>query len=1066
MAQKGSIVHSLSASDGLKAATEWAGKQLQATEVLVVGATKTAADEFARGLSPLGSLGIHCFSFSQLATELAVLRLAELGLAPLSRLGEEAVAARITYRLNQANELVYFTPVAHMAGFASALASAISELRLDGIRPGNLNGGSDAVQDIRRLLAAYERELEDHALADSAMILQLATTTAKSGTHRLLGLPTILLDVPLRSSAHAAFLSTLAAHCPSALALTHSNDSVSISALEAALGVRAEPIRADRSARALDHVSQYLFSTERPPKHDYDSTVELFSAPGEGLEAVEIARRIRLQADEGVSFDHVAVLLRSPERYQPLIEEALRRAGIPAYFSRGSARPDTAGRAFLALLACAAERCSASRFAEYLSLGQTPPVDASGAPERREPRFVPPINEVFSSTPTGTPNEDPAASETIATPIAWERLLVDAAVVGGRDRWFRRLRGLEQEFRLQLSALKEGDASERERIERQSERLQNLERFALPLIEMLHALPKSARWSQWLEHLRLFAARALRQPESVLALLNELEPMAEVGPVGIDEVSGVLAEHLRFLRREPPHRRHGRVFIGTIEEARARSFDVVFLPGLAEGLFPRRHFEDPLLLDDIRRSLSQGLPRREDRVAEERLLLHTAVAAARNRLVASYPSLDLAQGRPRVPSFYALEIARTIEGAVPELGGFERRTTANAEARLIWPAPEDISRAIDDAEYDLAWHSAHSRERGSGAYLLAANAALGRSLRARYRRWEKPWSSADGCLNADTGAKAILQSKQLERHAFSPSALQQFAACPYRFYLYGIYGLRPREEAVPLEQMDPLTRGALFHAVQFEFFRAWQHSRNAPINELLEILDRTLDSVAAEYGEKLAPAIPRVWASEIEDLRTDLKGWLQLWLGTVNEWEPIHFELGFGLPTNRDRHDPASHPELVALDSGVLVRGSIDLVERHRTRGVLRVTDHKTGKAPERTPVFVGGGSVLQPGLYGLAAEKLLNSATESSRLYYCTQRGGFTPIGIDLDSTTRKWFDHAIGLIGRAIEDVCLPAAPQEGACDFCDYHLVCGPYEEIRVKQWKDKAALDNLQQLRNIA
>src|SRR5262249_49497621 len=144
---------------------------------------------------------------------------------------------------------------------------------------------------------------------------------------------------------------------------------------------------------------------------------------------------------------------------------------------------------------------------------------------------------------------------------------------------------------------------------------------------------------------------------------------------------------LRFLRRERSGRRYGRVFIGSIDECRGRNFDVVFLPGLAEGLFPSRTFEDPLLLDEARRPVSESLARREDRVADERLLLHVAVAAARRRLVASYPSMEIAQGRPRVPSFYAFEIARAIEGRVPALRGFENRTSANAEARLAWPAP-------------------------------------------------------------------------------------------------------------------------------------------------------------------------------------------------------------------------------------------------------------------------------------------------------------------------------------------------------------------------------------------
>ena len=53
--------------------------------------------------------------------------------------------------------------------------------------------------------------------------------------------------------------------------------------------------------------------------------------------------------------------------------------GTPAWFARGTSRPDPAGRAFLALLDCAVEGLSARRFAEYLSLGQVPPLFSFGA---------------------------------------------------------------------------------------------------------------------------------------------------------------------------------------------------------------------------------------------------------------------------------------------------------------------------------------------------------------------------------------------------------------------------------------------------------------------------------------------------------------------------------------------------------------------------------------------------------------------------------------------------------------------------------------------------------------
>src|SRR5207245_9700638 len=103
-------------------------------------------------------------------------------------------------------------------------------------------------------------------------------------------------------------------------------------------------------------------------------------APGEGREAVEIARRILDEARAGTPFDEVAVLLRAPELYASLLEVALRRAGIPAWFARGTSRPDPSGRAFLALLDCALEGLPARRSAEYLSLGQVPPLDEAGAP--------------------------------------------------------------------------------------------------------------------------------------------------------------------------------------------------------------------------------------------------------------------------------------------------------------------------------------------------------------------------------------------------------------------------------------------------------------------------------------------------------------------------------------------------------------------------------------------------------------------------------------------------------------------------------------------------------------
>jgi RecB family exonuclease len=1005
-----------------------------------------------------GFAGVHAITLVEFAADLARPAMATLGLGPLSRLGREAVAARVVHAARAESELRYFHPVAGLPGFARALANTIGELRLAGIRPGDLTGQGESGQDLARLLERYESELEDQRLVDLAGVLALATIAARDSRHRLLGLPLAVLDVPLDTRGYKEFFTSVAARAPRVLvavltpALAPESDD--------ALAAEAEDLDAKTPSpeHSLEHLRRYLFSASPPQRPvPTDGRFQIFSAPGEGLEATEIARRILRLAGDGTPFDQVAILLRNPERYQPMIEEALRRARIPAYFSRGSARPDPAGRAFLALLACATEKLSASRFAEYLSLGQVPAEVVSGEPAAKqlEDRWVGPEDELLAQTTPGE-SPEPALAGHARSFRSWEKLLVDAAVIGSRDRWQRRLAGLEAELELQRRLLEPTDSSRAEYVGRQLESLVELEHFALPLIETLDALPAAASWAVWKQHLSNLARMALRDPDPVLAILAEFDPMGDVGPASLEEVTEVLSDRLRFLRREPPRRRWGHVFVGPVEEARGREFAVVFLPGLSEGLFPRRALEDPLLLDDFRRAIDRALPLRTDRVDQERLLLHIAAGAARDRLIASYSRMDVAEARPRVPSFYALELPRAVEGSLPVLNDFERLAREAAPARLNRPAPRDIADAIDDAEYDIvAIESAQAGTPGGARYLVEASANLARSLRARYTRWNRPsWKEADGLITADPGALEALADERLSRRPWSPSALERFAVCPYQFALAGIHRLHPREESSPLEQLDPLTRGALFHAVQFALLQDLKNAGLLPVNrdrlsQALAQADSALDRVAGEYEEQLAPAIPRVWRAEIEDLRTDLRGWLQHAAQNDDDWTPLHFELGFGLELRRLQvlaRDPASVREVVELAEGVRLRGSIDLVEMHSTRGVLRVTDHKTGKPLERVPAFVGGGKALQPVLYALSAAQLLGQPVESGRLFYATQRGEYRQMAVLVNDRARAFLARFLGNVDGSIADGFLPPAPEKDACGRCDYRIVCGPYEEQR--------------------
>jgi ATP-dependent helicase/nuclease subunit B len=500
----------------------------------------------------------------------------------------------------------------------------------------------------------------------------------------------------------------------------------------------------------------------------------------------------------------------------------------------------------------------------------------------------------------------------------------------------------------------------------------------------------------------------------------------------------------------------------------------VFVPGLAERIFPQKLREDPILHDDLRRSISTADPplvTRSDQAAEERLRLRIAAGAARRQVCFSYPRVEVALARPRVPSFYALDVTRTTLGRLPNVDVFEREAAEQSNALLAWPAPVDPLHAIDDMEYDLATlrpllQAKPEEVSGRARYLMELNPDLARSLRSRWQRWHKPWTSADGLCQPTAATQAALADHRLNARPYSPTALQLFAACPYRFLLSAIYRLAPREEPVPVQSIDPATRGAIFHRVQAHFVREalkrnWLPLPPAGLQNAQALVDSILDKVAAEFSEQLVPAIERVWEDEIGQMRGDLRGWL-LRLTEQGDWSPVLVEFAFGLKAN-DGYDPASTADPVELADGFRLHGIIDLAEQNASRA-LRVTDYKTGKDRTEGSVVVGQGELLQPVLYSLAIERIRKQNVAEARLWYCTATGGYSERVVAINDATRGCGSEVLHIINHAIEEGFLPPAPKERACRWCDFRAVCGPYEEIRVtrKDQKPLAAIFHLREM----
>src|SRR3954469_11593853 len=529
------LIESSSAQIRLQAARAFVEARAKHGDVVIVGASRGAADDLARRIAAESgaTLGIHRFSVTQLAARLAAPILAAQELAPVTYLGSEAVAARATFDAERDNALTYFAPVARTPGFPRALARTLQELRLAQVDASPLPDLPLGGGDLAALLERFDQQFAEASATDRAALFEAATqavlSSAETGSFRVPAEGLLLLDVPIESNVEFAFLRALVPAAsvggfgeagsapgtphpaPSTLITIPVGDVAARERWES-MGLTAELVEQPGDGD-LVALRRHLFEPKPPPEREPAGDVHFFSAPGEGRECVEIARRLVQEARSGVRFDEMAVFLRAPQRYIGLLEHALNRAGVPAWFDRGTRRPHPGGRAFLAILACACEHLSARRFAEYLSLAQVPRLE-----ERQRPlEFVMPEDEELAlpgtsdlSIDTLTSDVEPRTSDSgprtsdaddpdaivdgsLRAPWKWETLIVESAVIGGDPRrWHRRLAGLANELRLQRDTERreDPDSARVARIERDLRNVSHLRAFALPIIDRLATWPK------------------------------------------------------------------------------------------------------------------------------------------------------------------------------------------------------------------------------------------------------------------------------------------------------------------------------------------------------------------------------------------------------------------------------------------------------------------------------------------------------------------------------------------------------------------------------------------------
>src|ERR687895_465428 len=286
-----SAVQSGSAAVRLREARRFLDQFEPGAEVLLLGASRGSVDDLARAISLErgATFGLHRLSFTQLAARLAVMELASRERAPTTTLGHEAVATRAAFEARSDEALEYFSPVCQTPGFPKALARTLLELRLASVARGDLARLPRSGTDLAALLDRVDILLNEAGASDRASLFKTATQALRSPVTGWPPMPLLLLDVPFESEIEAQFLWTLVQQSPQVMITVPAGDAPAGSRLEKR-GTRLQIIEEARE-NDLTQLARYLFSKEPPAERRRTGELVWFSAPDEGRECVEIARR-------------------------------------------------------------------------------------------------------------------------------------------------------------------------------------------------------------------------------------------------------------------------------------------------------------------------------------------------------------------------------------------------------------------------------------------------------------------------------------------------------------------------------------------------------------------------------------------------------------------------------------------------------------------------------------------------------------------------------------------------------------------------------------------------------
>ncbi|HBT20230.1 MAG TPA: helicase-exonuclease AddAB subunit AddB [Peptococcaceae bacterium] len=419
---------------------------------------------------------------------------------------------------------------------------------------------------------------------------------------------------------------------------------------------------------------------------------------------------------------------------------------------------------------------------------------------------------------------------------------------------------------------------------------------------------------------------------SLLDQIVEIVGSRKLKAVEYYEIINSGLEALRF-KLIPPSL--DQVFVASIERSRHPEVKASFVLGANEGVFPAKIDEDVLLTDAERKYLKNAVeielaPPSSLRIVQEQYLAYIALTRPSEFLWVSY-SLSGKDGRTGLPSV----IVSTLKDIFPAL---EEETAAGEP--FEW---EQLKKSLSSKNAVLRVLLKKLRNRcriseWESYWIEALRWFLEDSeRRSRYRKLFESLFFVNN--EADLSPSLIHRLYGSELHG-GISSMEDFAACPFAYFLKRTLNLKPREEYM----FSPAHRGTLFHEALRLFV---EHLLEKEIDwetlderEAEEIIDNICDGLIPSVNSRILLSSHSM-SQAAEDMRKTLKKAAcilchQLKMGS---FKPVGVEISFG-------EGEKLEPLVIELNNGrrFFLRGRIDRIDlaEHNGKLFVRVLDYKS----------------------------------------------------------------------------------------------------------------------------